>query len=143
MFELMCRFALDDQGFQRGGVWFFSFECFRLVNRIRRVLSRRRLPVPASSSLAFGGGGYGVRADRLLLGGSGRGGGASAEDNRRRVALGGGSGSFDVGYVLVDTGSLRLYPLVGIGGSGGFAVMPKARRGKYRPSRSCPAGASH
>lgn len=73
---------------------------------------------PARSSLAIGGGAYGVRG-RFLLGGEGHGfaGQSTASSGGREARMAGGAGFFTVGYLLVNRPMVRAYPLLGIGGT--------------------------
>lgn len=72
--------------------------------------------------LLYGGGTYGIRKDRLLIEGSGEGGGTVLDRSEgQTVGAGMGRGSIAVGYMLLHTPGLRIYPLIGFGGGGGGA----------------------
>jgi hypothetical protein len=76
-------------------------------------------PTFASEMVSLGGGGYGVVADRLMLGGEGH--GLITADGTfqgRTVSVGGGYGLFNLGYLFRPTPKLRVYPQVGVGGGG-------------------------
>jgi hypothetical protein len=76
-------------------------------------------PTFATETVTIGGGGYGIVADRLLLGGEGHGLLTGDGTGRgRNVSLTGGYGFFNLGYLFFPTSSLRAYPPVGIGGGG-------------------------
>lgn len=76
-------------------------------------------PTFPSELFAVGGGGYGVIAGRLLLGGEGYGLiGPSRGFQGREVNVGGGYGLLTIGYRFDPTDQLVAYPQVGIGGGG-------------------------
>lgn len=76
-------------------------------------------PTFPSELFAIGGGGYGVAANRLLLGGEGYGLiGPSRGHRGREVNVGGGYGLLTIGYRFVPTEQLVAYPQVGVGGGG-------------------------
>ena len=82
-------------------------------------LSRAGYPEFTSETVSLGGGGYGVVANRLLLGGEGHALVTGDGTGRgRNVSLTGGYGFFNLGYLFVPTSSLRAYPLLGIDGGG-------------------------
>lgn len=71
--------------------------------------------------LILGGHGHGMRG-KFVIGGSGSGIiGKSITGNSMKVSAGGGYGTFDVGYLIVNKQSLKIYPVIGFGG-GGFSV---------------------
>lgn len=76
-------------------------------------------PTFASEMVSLGGGGYGVVANRLMLGGEGHGLlTADGSVGGRNVSIGGGYGLFNLGYLFRPTTGLRAYPLLGLGGGG-------------------------
>ena len=82
-------------------------------------LSGAGYPTFASEMVSLGGGGYGVVANRLMLGGEGH--GLLTADGSRRgrsVSVGGGYGLFNLGYLFRPASGLRAYPLIGLGGGG-------------------------
>ena len=82
-------------------------------------LSGSGYPEFTSETVTLGGGGYGVVANRLLLGGEGHALITGDGTGRgRNVSLTGGYGFFNLGYLFFPTSSLRASPLVGIGGGG-------------------------
>ncbi len=92
----------------------------RLLNR---RLRSQGYP-PARNGLQWGGGGYGG-VGGALFGGEGQGGGATGHNRRFETTYGAGSGSLNVARVVYGDQRMRLYPMVGIGGSGeGFSVAP-------------------
>ncbi|MFB6248642.1 MAG: hypothetical protein ABEL97_08745 [Salinibacter sp.] len=82
-------------------------------------LSGAGYPTFTSEMISLGGGGYGVVANRLMLGGEGHG-LLTAEGARqgRNVSVGGGYGLFNLGYLFRPASSLRVYPMVGLGAGG-------------------------
>ncbi|NLX10586.1 MAG: hypothetical protein GXY36_13095 [Chloroflexi bacterium] len=66
-----------------------------------------------------GGGGVLITDGKWITDGGGAGSGAGEQSELREVGLGSGNGRFNVGYVLLHLGPLRVYPLAGIGGAGG------------------------
>lgn len=75
----------------------------------------------SNSQLMLGGEGHGI-IGKLVLGGSGSGFiGSEIRTDSLRISLGGGMGSFDIGYLVYNTDKVKAYPMVGIG-SGGYSV---------------------
>ncbi len=72
----------------------------------------------SKSDLTYGGGGYGIIGDRLLIGGEGHGFYQEKSTSTHIQSLGGGFGFFDVGYIVVKRWGFHLYPMIGIGGGG-------------------------
>jgi len=70
------------------------------------------------NSIAVGGIGWGSVGPGILLGGEGAGFWQKTDGPTLKVRLGGAYGFFDVGYMVVRSKGLRLYPMVGIGGGG-------------------------
>ncbi|MFB6232374.1 MAG: hypothetical protein ABEL04_14590 [Salinibacter sp.] len=76
-------------------------------------------PTFATETVTIGGGGYGVVADRLLLGGEGHGLLTSDQGFQgRTVSVGGGYGLFTLGYLFRPESSVRVYPQLGVGAGG-------------------------
>lgn len=66
--------------------------------------------------LILGGTGHGIRG-RFVIGGSGFGtSGTEINNDSLKISFGGGLGTFDIGYVIVDKTHFKLYPMIGIGG---------------------------
>ncbi|GCC50357.1 hypothetical protein SanaruYs_05720 [Chryseotalea sanaruensis] len=71
--------------------------------------------------LLLGGSGYGI-VNSFVLGGTGT--GILSENittDSLKIQLGGGYGTFDFGYLIINRDKLRLFPTLGIGG-GGYSV---------------------
>jgi len=66
----------------------------------------------------FGGAGYGVIGDKIIIGGEGGGFGQDVSSDTLKASVGYGYGLFKVGYVIYSKGSLRVFPLFGMGGGG-------------------------
>lgn len=102
------------------GAGFFSVGTqFTDLGPLNDRLSGAGYPTFASEMVSLGGGGYGVVANRLLLGGEGHG-LLTADGTRqgRSVSVGGGYGLLNLGYLFQPASRLRVYPLVGLGGGG-------------------------
>jgi hypothetical protein len=102
------------------GAGFFSIGTqFTDLEPLNSRLADAGYPTFASEMVSIGGGGYGVVADRLLLGGEGH--GLITADGTfegRTVSVGGGYGLFTLGYLFRPTPKLRVYPQAGVGGGG-------------------------
>ncbi len=113
----------------RGGASFLMLGESSLNNAstVEWALKSRGYPAPEFNGVSSGGGGY-FQVGRLLIGGSGEGTNARAENDIHQSAVGAGSGMANVGWLLLERGGLRVYPLIGAGGSGtGMSVQPKNR----------------
>lgn len=75
--------------------------------------------IPAPERLRGGGGGMTASWGRLLLDAGGSGMGDTQTTGGKQYSFGGGQGYFAVGVALVKRRTLRIYPLIGIGGLGG------------------------
>jgi hypothetical protein len=67
---------------------------------------------------SYGGAGYGIIGNRLLIGGEGHGFSQEKSNSTYLQSLSGGFGFFDVGYIVVQRWGFQLYPMIGIGGGG-------------------------
>lgn len=71
--------------------------------------------------LLLGGMGYGM-AGRFVIGGSGMGMiGEQSNTDSLKVSLGGGMGTFNLGYLITNTNKVQFFPMIGIGG-GGYGI---------------------
>ena len=107
-------------GEARSGGGFFSVGVHHAgIGDLNRQLGGAGYPEFGRAMLSIGGGGYGLRAGRLMLGGEGYGliTGENAVDGRS-VSLQGGYGFFNVGYLTELSPELAVYPMVGLGGGG-------------------------
>lgn len=77
--------------------------------------------IPAPGKLRGGGGGMTTSWGRLLLDAGGSGLGDQVTSGGRTYSFGAGQGHLAVGVALVKRRTLRIYPLIGIGGLGGGA----------------------
>ncbi len=83
------------------------------------------------------GGGATVSVGRIVIDAHGSGGGDDYQTPKYEVEAGGGQGSLSVGYLLIDTPFVRVYPLVGLGGTGGgLDLTPEASNNGHRPHQS-------
>ena len=103
----------------RGAGFFAIGTQFTDLGPLNNRLADAGYPTFASETVSLGGGGYGVVADRLMLGGEGH--GLITADGTfqgRNVSVGGGYGLFNIGYLFRPTPKLRVYPQAGVGGGG-------------------------
>jgi hypothetical protein len=78
-------------------------------------------PAFSNSQLLIGGEGHGI-IGRMVIGGSGQGIiGNTVRTDSLEISLGGGMGTFDIGYLLVSKDRLKFFPMIGIG-SGGYGI---------------------
>jgi len=92
---------------------------------MERALKKHGYPAPESNALTVGGGGYG-QIGRLIIGGQGEGGGGTSEDAHLISRVGTGSGSSLLGWLVIDSDWLRVYPLISVGGRApAVSVRPK------------------
>lgn len=76
----------------------------------------------SNEHLLLGGTGHAV-INRFVIGGSGSGIiGSTVSTDTLKANVGGGMGTFDMGYLLLNREQVKLYPLIGIGG-GGFGLQ--------------------
>ncbi len=123
----------DDDHEGDGGAGFFSVGVNRVqIDALNSRLSEMGYPTFERALLAIGGGGYGVVADVIMLGGEGYGlfTGEKAYQGRS-VSLGGGYGFFNVGYLHRLTPHLRVYPMLGLGGGGLTLQIGSAEAGSF------------
>ncbi|RMF62494.1 MAG: hypothetical protein D6743_12075 [Calditrichaeota bacterium] len=115
----------------RGGSGYFMVGGHQLrLSALNAALSRHGYPTFSQGFVSLGGGGYGF-FNRLMVGGEGHG-LLSPDGSRRRgdfkTSLTAGYGFFDLGYLIVADGPMRVYPVFGFGG-GGLSL-------KIRPTES-------
>jgi hypothetical protein len=70
------------------------------------------------SVVTYGGTGYGIIGERLMLGGEGHGFSQESSTSTYLERLDGGYGMFDVGYIVFSRWGLALFPTVGLGWGG-------------------------
>jgi hypothetical protein len=102
------------RGFFMIGVQYMDLEDLNIA------LLDRGYPDFDETFLTLGGGGFAVR-NRVLIGGEGHGllqSQQTSPNGALRTGLFAGYGMFNVGYQVVRSRSLALYPLLGIGGGG-------------------------
>ncbi len=79
---------------------------------------------PPGLGLVLGGGGLALLGGRVVLGGTGY--ALSGLDGEGEVAsarFGGGGGGFNIGYAVVNSGRMLLFPFVGAVGHGGHVLV--------------------
>jgi hypothetical protein len=110
----------DESAIEASGTGFFAVGTqFTDLNSLNNRLANAGYPTFASETVSLGGGGYGIVANRLMLGGEGH--GLITADGTfqgRGVSVGGGYGLFTLGYLFRPAPNLRVYPQAGIGGGG-------------------------
>lgn len=78
------------------------------------------------SFISFGGAGYGI-VGRVIVGGEGQAlAGDDATSGSYVTSIEAGYGLFDLGYLLVSSGGLNLYPMIGVG-AGGMSLRIRER----------------
>ena len=107
---------------ERGGGGYFQGGYMMLdMDELNASLVGAGLPALDDGFATLGGGGYGVVADRILLGGEGHaliGSKEDTPDGTFQVSAGGGYGLFRVGYLAFSQAGIDVWPMVGIGGGG-------------------------
>jgi len=75
----------------------------------------------------IGGGGYGYIGNKILIGGSGFGGvGNVSESDSAQAEVSIGGGFFEMGYIAYEDSRFRIWPMLGIGGTGtSISINPK------------------
>jgi len=100
-----------------GGAGFFGFRINNYdLSSINSSLKANNIPEVNEAFFGYGGGGH-AYIGRLVIGGQGYGFQTPEKNNGTyRSNFSGGVGFFDVGYVLLNSKKILLYPLVGFGG---------------------------
>jgi hypothetical protein len=81
-------------------------------------LESKGYPKPSENFISLGGGAHST-FDRLVIDIEGSGFiGGEVSNERYRVSISGGSGVFNIGYIIYSISDLMLYPLLGLGGGG-------------------------
>jgi len=97
-------------GYFESGLVFFNF------NDINKAFKNADFPELTTPSISMGGGGHAVIAN-FIVGGEGHGYfGAITQNEHYKVSHGGGYGFFNLGYLVMNTPTTKLYPMVGLGG---------------------------
>jgi hypothetical protein len=98
-------------------------------------------PEVGSRFLSLGGGGYGL-VGRWILGGEGHALSSTGAEPRGglRAELSGGYGLFRAGYVLFQSQSLSVYPMVGFGGGGMGLTLTSRRDSTFDDLLANPSG---
>ena len=92
---------------------------------------------PQAEQWRGGGGGGVVTVGKVVIDGHGAGGGDSYRSRNHEIETGGGHGAMQLGVLLIDTPFIRVYPLVGIGGTGGgVSLAPVASNNGSEPHRT-------
>jgi hypothetical protein len=104
---------------QKGGMGYFMIgACLMNLDNLNSRLTDNGYTGLSDNFFTLGGGGHAI-LNRMIIGGEGQ---AMLGDRETggtfKTSLGGGYGLFNLGYVVYSTGSIRIYPLLGIGGGG-------------------------
>ncbi|MCX7785443.1 MAG: PDZ domain-containing protein [candidate division WOR-3 bacterium] len=117
--KLKMRSESYGAGYFGPGFVFFNYD------NINTVFTNYHIESAQKSQFVFGGGGWG-QIGRTRLGGWGIGGSQSVNSESIYVELSYGAGFFEVGYLLINAPTIKLSPLIGIGG-GGLSLKIKSR----------------
>lgn len=111
--------AISQSGYGAGGLGYAVLgSSFLKVDKLNERLVSYGYSPFSKSFFTVGGGGHAI-INRLIVGGEGGSMlGESVPDGGRESSLIIGYGLFNIGYSLVSTGNLRLYPMAGIGAVG-------------------------
>lgn len=97
------------------------------ISPLNRFMSRA-FPTLSPDHTIIGGTGHGI-VDRMVLGGSGAGIiGDHMTNDSLKANVGGGSGTFDFGYLIYDRKHLKIFPLIGVGGFGYGLKIAETRK---------------
>lgn len=97
-------------GYFETGITYFDY------SDINKLFKNAGFPELTTPSISMGGGGHALIAN-FIVGGEGHGYfGAISQNDQYKVSHGGGYGFFNVGYLLMNTPTTKLYPMVGLGG---------------------------
>lgn len=107
---------------ERGGGGYFQAGYMMLdLDELNASLQAAGLPALDDGFVTIGGGGFGVVADRFLLGGEGHalmGSEETTPDGALQVSMGGGYGLFRLGYLAFSRAGFDVWPMIGLGGGG-------------------------
>ena len=98
-----------------GGGFMFGLNRFDLT-KLSTKLEAKGFEALEKNSFSFGGGGYGIIREKILLGGEGHGSQQNIFSDTLKASIGAGYGFFDVGYVVFSKSSFKLFPMIGLGG---------------------------
>jgi hypothetical protein len=109
-----------------------------IPGKLKAILRRRGYPLPHKKPSLYGGGGY-FRVGSWMVGGEGGGGGADIKKRHYVTHAGEGGGSGSLGYVVYEDETMRVYPMLAIGGGGGGVSVEDTRKEDRRPRKNWPA----
>ena len=104
---------------ETGGLGYFmmGYTGFNLGG-MNTQLKESGYPELTNGSFSFGGGGHFV-INNFIVGGEGHGlSGSKSSNADYNLAIGGGYGFFNLGYILYHNPTVNIYPLLGFGGGG-------------------------
>jgi hypothetical protein len=110
-----------DPGMKEGGAGFFTTGFTWLdIDELNDALKASPLGLKTfdASVISYGGGGYGIIAGRVIVGGEGYGFSTETTNASYIQRLSGGWGMFDAGYLVFHRAGFRVFPMVGVGGGG-------------------------
>jgi len=111
-------YAQREKARRFGGGWFAIGLNMSDLGKLNDRLKTQGFADIRASRLAFGGGGYGLLAQRIVIGGEGSGFSQEVSSPTQVASISGGYGFFTLGYAVVSTRRLRFFPALGIGGGG-------------------------
>jgi len=116
IFVFSCAVTRAQEG---GGMGYFMVGSSIMdVKALNSRLEGKGYPALSDKFVSLGGGGHGI-IGRAIIGGEGHGLiGEEVTTGSYKVSIGAGYGLFNAGYIVYSTDSLRVYPLLGIGGGG-------------------------
>jgi len=102
-----------------GGLGYFmvGYTGFNLGG-MNTLLKDNGYPELTNGSFTFGGGGHFI-VNNFIIGGEGHGlSGSKSSNANYDLAIGGGYGFFNLGYIVYNNPTVNIYPLLGFGGGG-------------------------
>ncbi|RKY72288.1 MAG: hypothetical protein DRQ24_05355 [Candidatus Latescibacterota bacterium] len=100
-----------------GGGFMLGLNRFDLAE-LSTKLQAKGFDAVKENNVSFGGGGYGIIGEKVLLGGEGHGCQQDVLSDTLKASVSGGYGFFNVGYVVLSERGFRLFPMLGLGGGG-------------------------
>lgn len=104
---------------EKGGMGYFMIgACILDLGDLNTRLVDNGYTEMSDNIFSMGGGGHAI-INRIIIGGEGQALIGNKETSATyKTSLGGGYGFFNLGYIVYSNSSLRIYPLLGIGGGG-------------------------
>lgn len=100
-----------------GGYFMFGWNLLD-IEELNSKLENKGYSALSDNFISFGGGGHGI-INKLIIGGEGHGLiGQEVTSGNYKSSLSVGYGFFNLGYIIISAGNLKVYPLLGLGGGG-------------------------